>query len=144
MIEFDIGLRDLIVANLAAHEVERWSSDDRHRAAVAIVVVGSDRPTTTSPFPAGELGMTGVPGDTAGFDGAIEGVAGGAAFLLCRRAARMNRHAGQWALPGGRIDDGETVEAAALREIEEELGLTDRPCRTCSADSTTTRRARAS
>jgi 8-oxo-dGTP pyrophosphatase MutT (NUDIX family) len=71
--------------------------------------------------------MAGVPGDTAGFDGAIEGVAGGAAFLLCRRAAKMNRHAGQWALPGGRVDDGETVEAAALREIEEELGLTINP-----------------
>jgi 8-oxo-dGTP pyrophosphatase MutT (NUDIX family) len=35
----------------------------------------------------------------------------------------MRRHAGQWALPGGRIDHGESVEAAALREVEEELGL---------------------
>jgi 8-oxo-dGTP pyrophosphatase MutT (NUDIX family) len=35
----------------------------------------------------------------------------------------MNRHAGQWALPGGRIDGAETPEAAALRELHEEVGL---------------------
>ncbi len=45
------------------------------------------------------------------------------AFLLTRRAATMSRHAGQWALPGGRIDTGETALAAALRELQEELGL---------------------
>ena len=127
MIEFDIGLRDRMVANLAAHEVETVAADHRSRAAVAIVVVGSDHADDAESFPADVRGMAGVPGDTAGFDGAIEGVAGGAAFLLCRRAAKMNRHAGQWALPGGRIDDGETVEAAALREIDEELGLTIDP-----------------
>jgi 8-oxo-dGTP pyrophosphatase MutT (NUDIX family) len=48
---------------------------------------------------------------------------GEAAFLLTRRAAGMRAHAGQWALPGGRCDPGETLEAAALRELEEELGL---------------------
>lgn len=45
------------------------------------------------------------------------------AVLLTRRAARMRAHPGQWALPGGRADDGETPVAAALRELEEELGL---------------------
>ncbi|MBA4793900.1 MAG: CoA pyrophosphatase [Phenylobacterium sp.] len=48
---------------------------------------------------------------------------GQAAFLLTRRATSLRAHAGQWALPGGRCDPGETLEVAALRELEEELGL---------------------
>ncbi len=35
----------------------------------------------------------------------------------------MRKHAGQWALPGGRIDSGETPEQAALREMAEEVHL---------------------
>ena len=35
----------------------------------------------------------------------------------------MSRHAGQMALPGGRLHEGESVEACAIRELEEELGL---------------------
>ena len=48
---------------------------------------------------------------------------GQTAFLLTRRSAQLRAHAGQWALPGGRCDPGETLEQAALRELEEELGL---------------------
>jgi 8-oxo-dGTP pyrophosphatase MutT (NUDIX family) len=48
---------------------------------------------------------------------------GEAAFLLTRRAAALRAHGGQWALPGGRCDPGETFEETALRELEEELGL---------------------
>jgi 8-oxo-dGTP pyrophosphatase MutT (NUDIX family) len=49
--------------------------------------------------------------------------AGGPAFLLTRRAAGLRRHAGQWALPGGRVDPGEGAGSAARRELAEELGL---------------------
>ena len=53
----------------------------------------------------------------------VSGRKGQGAFILTRRAARMKRHAGQWALPGGRLDPGETAERAALRELAEEVGL---------------------
>lgn len=45
------------------------------------------------------------------------------ALLLTMRAATLRGHRGQWALPGGRCDAGETPVAAALREMQEELGL---------------------
>jgi 8-oxo-dGTP pyrophosphatase MutT (NUDIX family) len=46
-----------------------------------------------------------------------------AAFVLTLRLPTLRRHAGQWALPGGRLDPHETPEAAARREIAEEIGL---------------------
>ncbi len=48
---------------------------------------------------------------------------GRACFLITRRAATLRKHTGQWALPGGRIDAGESAEGAALRELSEEVGL---------------------
>jgi 8-oxo-dGTP pyrophosphatase MutT (NUDIX family) len=48
---------------------------------------------------------------------------GETALLLTLRAAGLRAHRGQWALPGGRCDAGETPVEAALRELREELGL---------------------
>ncbi len=47
----------------------------------------------------------------------------GTAFLLTRRSANLRSHSAQWALPGGRCDEGETQVQAALRELHEELGI---------------------
>jgi 8-oxo-dGTP pyrophosphatase MutT (NUDIX family) len=52
---------------------------------------------------------------------------GHACFLLTRRAARLRAHAGQWALPGGRLEPGEAPGDAALRELAEEVGLVRSP-----------------
>ena len=42
---------------------------------------------------------------------------------VTRRSASLRAHARQWALPGGRIDEGETAVEGALRELHEEVGL---------------------
>ena len=98
--------------------------DERRHAAVAIVVVdsteGEDR---VDPFEPDAGSMDIIPGGAQGLDGRMTNVSGGAAFLLCRRAAGLNRHASQWALPGGRLDHGETAIDAARRELDEEMGV---------------------
>lgn len=44
-------------------------------------------------------------------------------ILLIKRPAHMKHHAGQIALPGGRIEDGESASETALRETYEEIGI---------------------
>ncbi len=46
-----------------------------------------------------------------------------AAIIVTRRAHTLRAHTGQWALPGGRLDAGETTSQAALREMHEEINL---------------------
>src|ERR1700726_3569318 len=52
-----------------------------------------------------------------------DAAAEGTALLLTLRAAGLRTHRSQWALPGGRCDEGETAIEASLRELHEELGL---------------------
>ncbi|GED96894.1 NUDIX hydrolase [Gordonia crocea] len=42
---------------------------------------------------------------------------------ILRRPATMRNHPNQFALPGGRLDAGETAVEAALRELHEETGI---------------------
>lgn len=87
---------------------ERVAVDDavaRRRAAVALTIVDE-----------------GMGADVPGIESASTW-SDRPAMLLTRRAAGLRKHAGQWALPGGTIDPGESPEEAALRELQEEVGL---------------------
>lgn len=96
-------LKQLINANLARFERIRLSADNLRKAAVALTIVDY-------------RGMGALPGLLSAEDDA-------AALILTRRSAMLKNHAGQWAFPGGRIDQGESPQQAALRELYEEVGL---------------------
>ncbi|HVM54338.1 MAG TPA: CoA pyrophosphatase [Acidimicrobiales bacterium] len=123
--QYGDDLRAEMEANLAAHERLAIPLEGRRHAAVALVVVDSDAevhgadhhaftPDRLSHIPGGE---------SYDLTGSIAGTAGGPAVLLTRRAARLRQHAGQWAIPGGRVDDGEAPLDTARRELHEELDL---------------------
>lgn len=122
-IAYDEALRDRIRGHLAGHERRAVIDPTKRHAAVAVVLVdselGEDRvdPANVDDW------IGGRPMPEAGLDGRMIDVSGGAAFLLCRRTSRLNSHPAQWALPGGRVDPGETVVDAALRELDEEVGV---------------------
>ncbi|GAA4956057.1 hypothetical protein GCM10023205_17630 [Yinghuangia aomiensis] len=82
-------------------------------AGVARARLGGFRHTTVPET--AELRRAAVVLCVAEFDGA-------ASVIVIKRAYR-GRNAGQWGLPGGRFEDGETPVEAGLRELREELGL---------------------
>lgn len=102
--QLDTSLRSLIQRNLRALNLHRATSTG-HRAAVALAV-------------AEEGWGAELPGFAQSATWSTQ-----AALILTRRAASLNNHPGQWALPGGRMDRGESAEQAALRELAEEVGL---------------------
>ncbi len=101
----DEALKRHIIANLAAFEVHEMG-DHRHRAAAVAVTVVDE---------AFGANLAGLPMHDAWQSRA--------ALILTRRSSRLRNHAGQWALPGGRIDADETPEQTALREMAEEVDL---------------------
>lgn len=100
---FDYQLRRHILANLDDFRVQSNGNTTARAAAVALVIVavGDERSFYASAPP-----------------GSCE-----AALILTKRSADLHNHAGQWALPGGSMDAGETAEQTALRELGEEVGL---------------------
>ncbi len=102
---FNESLRARVRRNLERFEVREIDARDKIRAAVAFTL-------TDCAEPAGIANIPYSPANRAE-----------ASFILTTRAAELNRHAGQRAFPGGRVDPGETPAEAALRELAEEVAL---------------------
>ena len=99
------ALRRTVAANLAQFSVHALNGKIGRRAAVALTIVDVGHGP----------GVYGLP--------RYQTKRPEAALILTRRAAGLRNHAGQWALPGGRVETGEAPEETALRELAEEVGL---------------------
>jgi 8-oxo-dGTP pyrophosphatase MutT (NUDIX family) len=91
--------------------------DDNTRRNIAELCAGFARLPASEPAPALKRAAVAI------VLVAADAAESGTALLLTLRAAGLRAHRGQWALPGGRCDEGETPVEAALRELHEELGL---------------------
>jgi 8-oxo-dGTP pyrophosphatase MutT (NUDIX family) len=98
-------LRRHIRERLAVFTHRTHNGDRLRQAAVAITVVGVDKGSHAEEICSCKV-------DEAD-----------AALILTRRSPLLKHHAGQWALPGGRLEEGEAPEQTALRELREEVGL---------------------
>jgi 8-oxo-dGTP pyrophosphatase MutT (NUDIX family) len=102
--QLDASLRERVRRNLQAFDLHTVPANGQ-RAAVALVLAEE------------------------GWGAALDGLprpdqwSRAAALLLTRRARHLRHHPGQWALPGGRVEPGESAADAALRELHEEVGL---------------------
>ncbi len=102
---FNDQLRQRLVENLDTFSATAILDAEKKKAAVSFVIINCRQDSNIA-----EFGVEGRSHDQA-------------AFVLTTRSARLSHHSGQRAFPGGRIDAGETAEQAALRELEEEVGL---------------------
>src|SRR6476646_605497 len=92
-----------------------WPFDDATRQNIAARCAAFARLPDSEPAPALKRAAVAIT--------LVEAGGSFTALLLTLRAAGLRSHRGQWALPGGRCDEGETPVEAALRELHEELGL---------------------
>ncbi len=107
-LERDERLKALIQGNLSGFSVQGASDDQlsgNHHAAVALALVDEGHGADLPDLPRHSDWST------------------RASLLLTRRSMQLRKHAGQWALAGGRIDPGESAEQTALREMAEEVDL---------------------
>jgi len=121
-IPYDDALCAQMRDRLASHDRRVVEDPTKRRAAVAVLLVDSEVGEDRIDPAAVDEWIAGRPMPQA-LDGRMVDVSGGAAFLLCRRTSRLTSHPAQWALPGGRLDPGETAVDAALRELDEEVAI---------------------